>query len=108
MATQTGFSPTTVRRIWTPFAYRRIAPRHSSFQATFCSLIRCVTSWGFIYRRRDYQESCVCGHSRTAGCEAAAGKSNHRNGYSKTTVLTETSKTDIKVLRDGKAALIPR
>jgi len=29
--------------------------------------------------------------------EAAAGKSNHRNGYSKKTVLTETSKIDIKV-----------
>jgi putative transposase len=32
--------------------------------------------------------------------EAAAGKANHRNGYSKKTVLTETSKIDIKVPRD--------
>ena len=28
--------------------------------------------------------------------EEAAGKANHRNGYSKKTMLTETSKIDIK------------
>ena len=39
--------------------------------------------------------------------EAAAGKSNHRNGYSKKTVLTETSKIDIKSHRaTGRGASI--
>ena len=38
--------------------------------------------------------------------EAAAGKSNHRNGYSKKTVLSETSKIDIKVPRDREGTSI--
>ena len=38
--------------------------------------------------------------------EAAAGKSNHRNGYSKKTGLTETSKIDIKVPRDREGSFI--
>ncbi len=40
--------------------------------------------------------------------EAAAGKSNHRNGYSKKTVLTETSKIDIKVPRDREGSFDPK
>ena len=32
--------------------------------------------------------------------EAAAGKRNSRNGYSKKTVLTETSKLDLRIPRD--------
>ncbi|WP_407338962.1 transposase [Methylocapsa polymorpha] len=40
--------------------------------------------------------------------EAAAGKSNHRNGYSKKTVLTETSKIDIKVPRDRERSFDPK
>ncbi len=40
--------------------------------------------------------------------EAAAGKSNHRNGYSKKTVLTETSKIDIKVPRDREGTFDPK
>lgn len=40
--------------------------------------------------------------------EAAAGKPNHRNGYSKKTVLTETSKIDIKVPRDREATFDPK
>ena len=34
------------------------------------------------------------------GGEAAAGKRNSRNGYSKKTVLTETSKLDLRIPRD--------
>lgn len=37
-----------------------------------------------------------------------AGKSNHRNGYSKKTVLTETSKIDIKVPRDREGTFDPK
>ena len=40
--------------------------------------------------------------------EAAAGKSNHRNGYSKKTVLTETSRIDIKVPRDREGSFDPK
>lgn len=40
--------------------------------------------------------------------EAAAGKSNHRNGYSKKTVLSETSKIDIKVPRDREGSFDPK
>ena len=40
--------------------------------------------------------------------EAAAGKTNHRNGYSKKTVLTETSKIDIKVPRDREGSFDPK
>jgi putative transposase len=40
--------------------------------------------------------------------EAAAGKPNHRNGYSKKTVLTETSKIAIKVPRDREGTFDPK
>jgi putative transposase len=40
--------------------------------------------------------------------EAAAGKGNHRNGYSKKTVLTETSRIDIKVPRDREGTFDPK
>jgi putative transposase len=40
--------------------------------------------------------------------EAAAGKSNHRNGYSKKTVLTETSKLDLKIPRDREGTFDPK
>jgi putative transposase len=40
--------------------------------------------------------------------DAAAGKANHRNGYSKKTVLTETSKIDIKVPRDREGSFDPK
>src|ERR1700730_9228321 len=40
--------------------------------------------------------------------EAVAGKANHRNGYSKKTVLTETSKIDIKVPRDREGTCDPK
>lgn len=40
--------------------------------------------------------------------DAAAGKPNHRNGYSKKTVLTETSKIAIKVPRDREGTFDPK
>jgi putative transposase len=40
--------------------------------------------------------------------EAAAGKLNHRNGYSKKTVLTETSKIAIKIPRDREGTFDPK
>jgi putative transposase len=40
--------------------------------------------------------------------EAVAGKANHRNGYSKKTVLTETSKIDIKIPRDREGTFYPK
>ena len=40
--------------------------------------------------------------------EAAAGKRNHRNGYSKKTVLTETSKIDMQVPRDREGSFDPK
>jgi putative transposase len=40
--------------------------------------------------------------------EASAGKSNCRNGYSKKTVLTETSKLDIKIPRDREGTFDPK
>ena len=40
--------------------------------------------------------------------EAAAGKANHHNGYSKKTVLTETSRIDIKVPRDREGSFDPK
>ena len=38
--------------------------------------------------------------------EAAAGKRNSRNGYSKKRVLTETSKLDLRIPRDGRGRSI--
>jgi putative transposase len=38
--------------------------------------------------------------------EEAVGKGNHRNGYSKKTVLTETSKIDIKIPRDREGTFV--
>ena len=35
--------------------------------------------------------------------EAAAGKANHRNGYSKKTVLTGSAKLDLRIPRDREA-----
>lgn len=40
--------------------------------------------------------------------EAAAGKANHRNGYSKKTVLTETSRIGIKIPRDREGTFDPK
>ena len=40
--------------------------------------------------------------------EAAAGKANHRNGYSKKTVLTETSKIDLRIPRDREGTFDPK
>ncbi|MGB5083286.1 MAG: IS256 family transposase [Methylocystis silviterrae] len=40
--------------------------------------------------------------------ETAAGKANHRNGYSKKTMLTETSKVDIRVPRDREGTFDPK
>jgi hypothetical protein len=40
--------------------------------------------------------------------EGAAGKANYRNGYSKKTVLTETSKIDIKIARDREGTFDPK
>lgn len=40
--------------------------------------------------------------------EAAAGKSNRRNGYSKKTVLTETSKLDLRIPRDREGSFDPK
>jgi len=40
--------------------------------------------------------------------ETAGGKANHRNGYSKKTVLTETSKIDIKIPRDREGTFDPK
>ena len=36
--------------------------------------------------------------------EASAGKANHRNGYSKKTVLTQTSNIDVRVPRDREGS----
>jgi putative transposase len=41
-------------------------------------------------------------------CEKAAGKANHRNGYSKKTMLTETSKIDIKIPCDREETFDPK
>ena len=40
--------------------------------------------------------------------EAVAGKANHRNGYSKKTVLTETSRIDIRIPRDREGTFDPK
>src|ERR1700761_189180 len=40
--------------------------------------------------------------------EAAEGKKNHRNGYSKKSVLTESSKLDIRVPRDREGTFDPK
>ncbi|MBG0792639.1 IS256 family transposase [Methylocystis sp. H62] len=40
--------------------------------------------------------------------EAVGGRANHRNGYSKKTVLTETSKIDIKIPRDREGTFDPK
>src|SRR5580700_4475592 len=42
------------------------------------------------------------------GGEAAAGKRNSRNGYSKKTVLTETSKLDLRIPRDREGTFDPK
>jgi len=40
--------------------------------------------------------------------EAAAGKANHRNGHSKKSALTETSKIDLTIPRDGEGSFDPK
>ena len=40
--------------------------------------------------------------------EAAEGRNNHRNGYSKKSVLTETSKLDLRVPRDREGTFDPK
>ena len=40
--------------------------------------------------------------------EAAAGKRNSRNGYSKKAVLTETSKLDLRIPRDREGTFDPK
>jgi putative transposase len=40
--------------------------------------------------------------------EAKAGRPNHRNGYSKKTVLTETSKIDLRIPRDREGTFDPK
>ena len=40
--------------------------------------------------------------------EAAAGKRNSRNGYSKKRVLTETSKLDLRIPRDREGTFDPK
>ena len=40
--------------------------------------------------------------------ESAAGKPNRRNGFSKKTVLTETSKLDLRIPRDREGSFDPR
>ena len=40
--------------------------------------------------------------------EAAAGKRNSRNGYSKKTVLTETSNLDLRIPRDREGRSVSR
>jgi putative transposase len=40
--------------------------------------------------------------------EAAEGKANHRNGHSKKTVLTETSKIDVRIPRDREGTFDPK
>src|ERR1700691_1937701 len=40
--------------------------------------------------------------------EAAAGKRNSRNGYWKKTVLTETSKLDLRIPRDREGTFDPK
>jgi transposase-like protein len=37
---------------------------------------------------------------------AAAGKANHRNGYSKKTVLTENAKLDLRIPRDREGSAL--
>src|SRR4051794_15836503 len=39
--------------------------------------------------------------------EAAAGKANHRNGYSKKTVLTRSAKLDLRIPRDRQSTFDP-
>src|SRR5215208_4540446 len=40
--------------------------------------------------------------------EAAAGKANHRNGYSKKTVLTGSAKLDLRIPRDRQGTFDPK
>jgi putative transposase len=40
--------------------------------------------------------------------EAAEGRRNHRNGYSRQTVIPETSKLDIRVPRDREGTFDPK
>lgn len=40
--------------------------------------------------------------------ETSAGKGNHRNGYSKKSVLTETSRIDIRIPRDREGTFDPK
>ena len=46
--------------------------------------------------------------SRPERGEAAAGKRNTRNGYSKKRVLTETSKLDLRIPRDREGTFDPK
>ncbi len=40
--------------------------------------------------------------------EAAAGKANRRNGFSRKTVLTEASKLDLRIPRDREGSFDPK
>src|SRR5208282_6282239 len=40
--------------------------------------------------------------------DTSAGKGNHRNGYSKKSVLTETSRIDIRIPRDREGTFDPK
>lgn len=40
--------------------------------------------------------------------EAAAGRKNSRNGYSKKSVLTETAKLDLRIPRDREGSFDPK
>jgi putative transposase len=42
------------------------------------------------------------------GKESGEGRKNHRNGYSKKTVLTETSKIDVRIPRDREGTFDPK
>jgi putative transposase len=42
------------------------------------------------------------------GKESADGRKNHRNGYSQKTVLTETSKIDVRIPRDREGTFDPK
>ena len=46
--------------------------------------------------------------AESAEADAAAGAGNHRNGYSKKTVLTDTGKLDLDIPRDRRGSFEPR
>ena len=52
MAAETGFSHTTIRRMWTAFGLQPHAARHSNCRAIRCSSIRYAISSAFICPRR--------------------------------------------------------